>query len=157
MRKNLGFISVILLMLTACYPDLVLDQNKSMPDQVWNWKDEARFEMNVEDTNSLYDLGINVRINDDYPYQNLWVKLKSKTPSGDSSFARVELQLFEPGGIPLGHQKGNVWEYHVPAIKGMSFRELGTFEFFLEQNMRVNNLPGILDVGIFIEKSGDNF
>ncbi|MBK9478712.1 MAG: hypothetical protein IPN99_07715 [Bacteroidetes bacterium] len=37
--------------------------------------------------------------------------------------------------------------------KGVRFRKTGTYRFTLEQAMRVENLPLIMDVGMRIEKA----
>lgn len=147
----------ILGLLNGCQDELVFDQNLPLPEQAWHWKEKAHFNVKIEDTTQLYKLFVNTRITDNYPYSNLWVVIQAISPSGDTSFARSELTLFQPDGSPLGLERGTVWEYQLPAIPNMDFDEKGTWLFTLEQNMRVHTLPGILDIGLSIEKLGEKF
>ena len=135
----------------------MLDRNLAMPGQEWHWKEKGVFEVNIDDTSHWYSLFVNTRITNAYPYSNMWVVFKSISPTGDTSTARVELGLFEPDGRPTGLARGTVLEYRIPAIPKMDFTETGLWRFSLEQNMRVNTLPGVLDIGIALEKGEEKF
>ncbi len=146
-----------LLLLGGCKEGLVFDQNLALPEREWHWKEKAHFEVAIDDTTQWYSLFVNTRITGDYPYSNMWVLVQGISPSGDTSTARVELTLFNPDGTPLGLARGTVWEYHLPVIPQMDFTESGLWLFSIEQNMRVHTLPGVLDVGLSLEKAGEKF
>lgn len=150
-------IGLLLLAAAGCDENLVLDRQLAMPDQQWHWKEKGFFEVNIEDTTCWYSMYVNTRITNAYPYSNLWVLLKSVSPSGDTSTARIELNLFEPDGRPTGLARGTVLEYRIPSIPRMDFSQTGTWRFSIEQNMRVNTLPGVLDIGIALEKGEVKF
>ncbi|MDX5321289.1 MAG: gliding motility lipoprotein GldH, partial [Bacteroidota bacterium] len=60
-------------------------------------------------------------------------------------------------GTPMGLKRGMVLEYRLPAIPQMDFTESGSWLFKVEQNMRVHTLPGVLDIGLSLEKEGEKF
>lgn len=155
-RNSLFFILGILL-LSACQQTMVFDQNLAMPERQWHWKEKAHFKVPVDDTTQWYALYVNTRVTGDYPYSNMWVVIQGVSPTGDTSSARVELTLFQPDGTPLGLERGTVWEYRLPAIAQMDFTETGDWMFTVEQNMRVHTLPGVLDIGLSLEKAGEKF
>lgn len=78
-----------------------------------------------------------------------------KTP-GDSIVkkARVHIVLAEPSGKWLGRGMGEIYEQRMKFSLGdsITFRKPGTYEVSLEQNMRINPLPDILNVGLRVEK-----
>ncbi len=155
--KNKALLVCAVLSLVACQDELIFDQNLPLPEREWHWKEKAHFQVEIADSTQWYSLYVNTRITGDYPYSNMWVLVEGISPAGDTSTARVELPLFSPEGAPLGLERGTVWEYHIPAIPQMDFTKSGTWLFTIEQNMRVNTLPGVLDIGLSLEKVGEKF
>lgn len=143
--------------ISACQDELIFDQNLALPEREWHWKEKAHFQVDIEDSTQWYALYVNTRITGHYPYSNMWVLVEGISPAGDTSTARVELPLFDQEGTPLGLERGTVWEYHIPAIPQMDFTSGGTWMFTIEQNMRVHTLPGVLDIGLSLEKTGEKF
>jgi gliding motility-associated lipoprotein GldH len=94
-----------------------------------------------------------VRHTNAYPYSNIWLNVYYKEP-GDSSFTRtrVEIPLAEPSGKWLGRGMGEIYEQRM-FIDQLHLDRVGKYEMRLEQNMRVNELPEILQVGLRLEKT----
>lgn len=65
----------------------------------------------------------------------------------------VELTLADPSGKWLGSGMGDIWDNRVLFKQQFRFPEKGTYIFTLEQAMRIDPLPQIMDVGIRIEKA----
>ncbi len=146
-----------LVLLQACDPSIVFDKTLPLPEKNWNWRQEALFEVEITDTNALYELDLTARINDEYPYSNLYVIVSQVSPDGDSSFFRQEVRFFEDDGRALGLERGTIWEYRIPIRPAMGFSKPGIYRFGVTQNMRVNTLKGVLDVGLALRKSGEKF
>src|SRR5690606_9471133 len=109
------------------------------------------------DTTVLYNMYFLIRHTEAYPYSNIWVWIYTKAP-GDSTFrkTRIEIPLAEPSGRWLGRGMGEIWEQRMPIThEGDStiLHKKGTWEIKLEQNMRINPLPEILQVGLRVEKN----
>jgi gliding motility-associated lipoprotein GldH len=121
--------------------------------KAWAYTDIKTVEVNITDTSSLCDVYLNLRHAGNYEWQNLYLRVKVVSPSGDSSLSRVSFQLTAADGKWLGSGLGDIVEYQVPFKEGIQFKELGTYRFELEQHMRVNPLLGIHDVGLRVEKA----
>src|SRR5690606_34071788 len=71
--------------------------------------------------------------------------------------SRIEIPLAETSGKWLGRGMGEIWEHRMPITRDdqpMIFPKPGTYEIRFEQNMRMNPLPEILDVGLRVSKVG---
>ena len=106
----------------------------------------------VEDTNASYAAFVNIRFEAEYNYSNLFFLFNMQMPDGSQKQERIECELFDKDGLPLGKGLGDLFfiRYRIPRIS--RFHQIGTYQFMLEQNMRVDHLKGIHDIGIRIEK-----
>ena len=143
---------VLILQLFACDSKRIFEQNIEIPNGIWNAKNIARFEVIIADTSSPHNFYINVRNAGAYPYSNLFLFLETEFP--DKVYARdtIECILADNSGRWLGDGSGDIWDNRILFKKGVRFRKAGKYIFTLEQAMRVQNLPMIMDVGIRIEK-----
>ena len=69
---------------------------------------------------------------------------------------RVNVMLAEASGKWMGRGMGEVWEQrmYLKMEDTTLFRKKGTWQISLEQNMRVNPLPEILNIGFRLERTG---
>jgi gliding motility-associated lipoprotein GldH len=73
-------------------------------------------------------------------------------PDGQMSRDTAELTLADYDGRWLGSGMGSVKFSHFLFQKDVRFKQAGTYRFVFEQAMRVNELNGINDIGLRIEK-----
>ncbi len=144
--------SFIVLLLTECNLNSVYENNKSIPNYVWDNTNIVTFEANITDTISLYDIFVNVRHAHWYPYRNLWIIVYTSYPSGEKKKDRVELPLGNAKGW-YGDGMGDIWDITIPVQENVYFPKTGVYKFELEQNMREPKIPGIMEIGIRIEKT----
>jgi len=69
---------------------------------------------------------------------------------------RVNIVLAESSGKWMGRGMGELYEQRMflKLSDTALFNKAGTYEISLEQNMRVDPLPEILNVGLRVEKTG---
>jgi gliding motility-associated lipoprotein GldH len=79
--------------------------------------------------------------------------LQTRYPQGTYSKDTLECILADQTGKWLGDGSGDIWDNQILFRKNFKFKRKGKYVFSLEQAMRLENLPQILDVGIRIEKS----
>ena len=72
----------------------------------------------------------------------------------------MEVPLAEQSGKWLGNGMGEIWEQLMPVNYQMNeggiskfLKKKGKYEIKLEQNMRLNPLPEVLQAGLRIEKN----
>jgi gliding motility-associated lipoprotein GldH len=140
----------------ACDKNSVYNENKTIEKGIWNNKNKIKFEINIKDTVSFNNVYINIRNAGAYSFSNLFLFVNTIFP--DKKFARdtVECILADANGKWLGNGLGDIWDNQILFKKGVRFPMSGTYIIELEQAMRVENLPFIMDVGIKIEKISDN-
>jgi gliding motility-associated lipoprotein GldH len=142
--------------IAACnVPSPYFQKEVAIPKNLWAYTFKPKFTFNITDTTAGYQPYFLIRHTQAYPYSNLWLWMYVKTP-GDSILkkSRVHIVLAEPGGKWLGRGMGEIYEQRLRFSLGdsINFRKAGTYEVSLEQNMRINPLPDILNVGLRVEK-----
>lgn len=145
-------ISVVLIFLSACNSGAIFDSTKKIEDGVWRSSDIVRFSVPVTDTLQPYNFYFNVRNKTDYPYSNLFLFIRTLYPSGKISIDTVECYLADTKGKWLGYMRGKIVDNRILFRKCFRFRQAGNYSFEFEQAMRTDELEGIADFGIRIEK-----
>jgi gliding motility-associated lipoprotein GldH len=152
------FISFALLLSSCGDENIVYDQNTSLPKDGWFYKNRATFDIDLKDSTHYHNFFINLRITPDYEYSNMYVLLYLKTPTGDSSARRIDLNpLAASDGKWLGKGSGSVISYRIPIFQQFVPKPTGIYHFEIEQNMRTNTLKEVLDVGMAVEKGEEVF
>jgi gliding motility-associated lipoprotein GldH len=139
-------------MLVSCDSKRVYDENVILEKNSWNVNNKLKFSVTIPDTVPLYNVYLKVRNGPEYPYSNLFLFLNTVTPDGRVSRDTLELTLADYDGRWLGSGTGNVKYSKFMLQQGIRFRQAGKYVFELEQAMRVNELKGIRDAGMRIER-----
>ena len=138
---------------TACDKARIFEQNQQIKDYKWQYDDAKTFVAEIKDTNQHYNLFINVRHSFQFDWRNVWVKITTTLPDGQSAEKRVNLVLSEPDGHWLGDCLGDNCDMQVSIQQNAIFPKAGKYTFKIVQDMRVNPLKGIKSVGLRIEKN----
>jgi gliding motility-associated lipoprotein GldH len=141
-----------ILCLSSCDKSVVYEENVKLPENLWEQKNVVSLKTEIEDTITPHNIYINVRNAGGYQFSNLFVFFTTETPSGKKERDTVELTLADPSGKWLGEGLGDIWDNRLPFMHDFRFPEKGTYTFSMEQAMRIDPLPQIMDVGIRIEK-----
>jgi len=144
--------------LTGCMDSPYFQKDIAIPQYRWRYDYQPSFKVEIKDTAALYNLYFIVRHTGAYPFSNIWMWIYTKEP-GDTTFqrSRIEIPLAEKSGKWLGRGMGELWEQRMPITRDdapMVFKKPGIYEIRFEQNMRINPLPELLQVGLRVEKRG---
>ena len=148
-----AFASMLLSFSSCTDPGAVIDQNSAVTNHNWSYPDRAKFDVKIEDANSLYNLYMNLRVTSDYKYSNLFVLIAQTGPDKKRIVKRYELKLANKDGEWLGKGSGNLYSYQAPFLTNYKFPVKGLYHFAIEQNMRDNPLREVNDVGLRVEKA----
>lgn len=158
---------ISLCFLAACQPSPKYQKHVTIPSGGWQYAFQPEFKIQIQDTNAAYQMFFLIRHTNAYPYSNIWLRLKTRQP-GDSSFQqqRFEVTLAAPTAVLpdgslsggwLGRGMGEIWEQRM-ALNDVQhpvyFPKSGEYVFKLSQDMRVNPLPEVIQVGLRVEKIG---
>lgn len=124
----------------------------------WSKDEKVAFEFEQSDTLGRYNLFLNVRNNNDYPFSNLFVIVKIAQPNGKILVDTLEYEMANPDGTLMGTGFSDVKENKLWLKENFRFPSQGKYEITLEQALRemgavdrIEKLKGISEVGIRIE------
>jgi len=156
--KNIFFAVVLitaLFSLSSCDNNVVFEDNVKLPENRWEQKNAIQFTVDIQDTLSSHNLFINLRNAGGYQFSNIFLFFTTTSPSGKMERDTLELTLADPSGKWLGDGMGDIWDNRQLFKRDFRFPESGKYTFQLEQAMRIDPLPQIMDAGIRIERTSE--
>lgn len=144
-----------LLLIAACDRSVFFNESARIDELGWGCNDRVSFHFDTDDTATTYLFCIDIRNTVDYPYSNIFFNIKSVFPDGAVAMdTNIEFQLALPDGQWLGKASGKYVDGRYP-LCFFRFPEPGTYQFFVGHAMRDTLLPGIKNIGLYIEKAGN--
>ena len=152
-----AFVAVLLCVLSACDPNRVFEQNIDFANNSWDVQQKPAFTFAIEDTAAVYDVHFNVRFASVYGYYNLYVKHTLTGPAGPVGQPGLhQMLLMDPKtGEPKGSGTGDIYDIQFLALPKQHFAKAGQYTLTLEQYMRQDQLPGLMAMGVRVEKHTD--
>lgn len=131
---------------------IITFETHRIPGNIWKYKDTVTFKTDINDNRQWYSFYLNIRNSGLYPFSNLYLFLITTYPDGKKTHDTVESILADDYGKWLGKGLGDIKDNRFLLRRNMKFPLKGTYFFRFVQAMRVDNLKGISDIGIRIEK-----
>ncbi len=153
MLKILAVIALIASVLSCSNQSTLYENNVDMRDEQWNRDSVLIFEVPVTDTATPYNILFCNRITGQYPYSNMYLFITITAPDRSHQTDTLECLLAGKRGKWLGKGFGNVWSNSIVYKRNVVFPQSGTYTFYIEQAMRIENLEHVLDAGLKIEKA----
>ena len=147
---------ILFLALTGCQKSRIYEKHQDIDNYSWHRIDGnhlIKFDVPVADSVNDYDINIAVRYMSGFPYTNLEVGFFMKTPDGEEKYSKNSLQLRGADGSYKGEGLGDLWDLNVPVIKKYRFKKAGTYKFEVENLMDKFDTPGVIQIGLIIEKT----
>lgn len=139
-----------LLVIVSCNTLDVYEKTNIIKNQSWFSNDTSIINFNITDTGSLYNFYFVCRHLQQYPYKNIYLQIQVNQP--DTSFMLTrEFQLADNSKW-LGTTIGDITEHRILFNNQASKLKKGNYTFKVNQIMREDPLPYILNAGIRIEK-----
>lgn len=157
MRISLSLLILTGLTLSSCSNEAVFSSNKTFANG-WPLQDTVKVTLPQMDSLKAYNLFINVRNTNDYPYNNLFLIVNMQYPKGKSITDTLEYRMANPDGTWIGTGIGSVKESKLWYSEGLRFNESGEYVLAIVHAVRnngavdgVERLVGIADVGVSVE------
>ena len=138
---------------SACDSKRIFEKNQEIPVTGWTASNILKFDVDIKDPATPANFYLNVRNADGYPYNNLFLFIKTIFPNGKMSNDTLECMLADEKGKWLGSGIGDIYDNQIPFKRNVRFPQAGTYHFEIGQGMRTDNIPLIMDVGLRIEKA----
>ena len=137
---------------SACNKNHVYENYIDIPNYEWNKSHIARFEVEITDSIHQHSIYVNIRNTSKYPYSNLWLFIKQTNPEGKISNEKFECHLANDTGKWYGSGFGNIFDLQILYKPAIQFTKPGLYTFEIVQGMRDDNLPGIVNIGLKLNK-----
>ncbi len=143
-------------LISACGPDYVYDKTYEMEQQSWSYADTLEFSFEVADTNTIYNLWLELGHSTSYKNQNLYTQIHTVFPSGQRITETLSLEMANKAGQWLGDCSGDICELRIPIQSGAYFDQSGTHRIIIAQHMRRNPVEGIRSISFRLEDTGQS-
>jgi gliding motility-associated lipoprotein GldH len=129
----------------------VYDQFQGVKNTGWHWKEPKRFDFEIQDESMLYNVTAQLRISGNYFYSNIWMKYELSGPAMEKK-NEFQIVLADNTGKWLGKGRNNLINYNADILKNVKLKK-GKYSILIYQNMRDEELSGVNDIGLRVEKS----
>lgn len=143
----------------SCDKDRVFDEYKNINGS-WKKTDTINFSFDQNDTIKPYNLFLNVRSNNDYPFNNLYLIVSLTQPDNLVKTDTLEYLMANPDGSLMGEGFSDIKESKLWYQEGFVFNKKGKYNISISQAVRetgdingIQDLKGITDLGFRIEKT----
>lgn len=154
MKKEIILLFAALsILIMSCDKNKVYEEYHELENLTWSSNEPANFEFAVNDSVNLHNVYINVRHANQYQFSNLWLLINSWSPSGYKSTDTLECILANEQGRWQGSGLGDIWDASILWKQNVRFADSGKYHIELNQLMRVEELVGIMDIGIRVERA----
>lgn len=125
---------------------------RDIKNALWSKEDTVRFDVPVTDTVSRFDVFIELRNNNNYPYKNIYLFVSFTKPDGQNRKDTLECRLADDFGKWYGKGSLSLYETDFPYEHAIQFPQKGLYSYSIQHGMRKGTLEGINNVGIKIVK-----
>lgn len=148
--RRLLYLTLLLLLLGACNEHTVYHQFRSLPTDGWRPTDTLSFDVAVSDSATQYDLLLQLRSRNNYPYRALSLRITCTGPDSLPCYRQdLSVPLADSTGRFTGHGAGTLYQYTFPGGK-LPISNPGTYHIRIHHLLHDSLLPGINDIGIKI-------
>lgn len=160
-KTNCIGLLLLFLFFTSCDKKQFYSEYKEI-DGSWKKSDTLRFTFEQKDTINPYNLFLNVRNNNDYPFNNMYLIVSLREPGKKPTIKidTLEYQMADVDGTLLGEGFTDVKESKLWYLENYVFNRIGNYKVEVVQAVRatgevdgVAELKGITELGLRIEKT----
>lgn len=146
-------ILIAALALVSCGHSYEYETDIALPDTGWLYADSLQARFDIQDTSAIYNLYLSLEHSTAFPYQNFYVRIRTRFPDGQLLTEQVSLELANKIGVWLGDCNADACQLRIPLQEGAYFNQPGAYQLAIEQFSRDNPLQGIQHIGFHLEKT----
>lgn len=143
-----------LFLLSGCGRDYIYDTTRELPETGWAYENPASFPFEVNDTNKIYNIWLDIAHTAAYQNQNLYTKIYTTFPDGHQINEVVSLELANKAGEWFGECSGQICALRVPLQMDTYFNQSGKYRITIEQYMRQDSLAEVQSIRLLVEDTG---
>lgn len=157
--KSSILLLLIVLIFCSCDKKRVFDEYKTVGE---SWKKDSivAFNFNQNDTLKPYNLFVNIRNNDNYQFNNLFLIVSMQQPDGLVRKDTLQYEMANADGTLMGQGFSDIKENKLFYKEKVRFAKAGSYKIRIQQAVRktgkiegVSDLEGVTEVGFRIEST----
>lgn len=145
------FVLAVCLALMACESPYY-EAERELEGDVWPRSNVVAFDFEIEDTLQIYNIFLEIDHSVSYDYENIYCKIHTYFPSGDSVSQLLSFELANDVGEWIGKCGGQTCERELLIRPRGYFNQIGVHRIALEQFMRDTTVAGIGALKLRIEE-----
>lgn len=142
----------IVLLLSSCDRNVIFSDSVTMEKNDWNLMNAISFNVPVEDTINSSNVYFTIRTGSSYPFRNIYLFVTTISPEGKTVTDTLQYYLADEKGKWFGKGFGDISELNLPYKSNVYFPVKGTYHFRIRHGMRTEDLKGVYDFGMRVEK-----
>lgn len=131
----------------SCDYQALYYQYQVIDHSAWGKDKVYYFTFMVTDNSVPYDITLDIRNSNKYPYQNLWLFCNEEPPIGEMQKDTIECMLADEFGKWYGSGI-SLYESSFPIRQDYRFAHPGQYTFSFRQGMRDSLIIGIQEIGL---------
>jgi gliding motility-associated lipoprotein GldH len=151
-RYSVVLVLTFLLLLLSCNSNVVYTNSQVMADETWKLMDIPTFKVPINDTLNSNNVIFTIRNGSSFPFRNIYLFVTTTSPDGKTITDTLQYNIADEKGKWNGKGFGDVHELILPYKSNVYFPVKGIYEFRIQHGMRIENLKGVYDFGLRIEK-----
>ena len=157
--KSSILLLLIVLIFCSCDEKRIFDEYKTVGE---SWKKDSivAFNFNQTDTLKPYNLFVNIRNNDNYQFNNLFLIVSMQQPDGLVKKDTLQYEMANADGTLMGQGFSDIKENKLFYKEKVRFAKAGNYKIRIQQAVRktgkiegVSDLEGVTEVGFRIEST----
>lgn len=153
MKKSLVFF-LLASALIACDKGKVYQRYEDIDHLKWTREKVITFEVDIQDTNILYNVDLAIRHTSYYVWADIMVNLTTTYPSGEERTKDYDFFLRNTDGSFKAEGAGDLWDISFSLLSDVSFPEKGKYVFKIQNIMPQPEIDDIMQVGLIVKKAG---
>jgi gliding motility-associated lipoprotein GldH len=143
---------LVSLLLMGCETNGVYEKSIFFPEHHWALSNQPSFKFAITDTTVRYHIYAVLRHEDAYRYNNLWMKFTTQSPGDTAKSQLVNLRLADNKKGWQGAGMDDIFDHRIRLTQAPIKLKMGNYTFTIQQAMREDPLPYVLNAGIRVEK-----
>jgi gliding motility-associated lipoprotein GldH len=143
----------MIILLASCGRNVVFTDSEAMKGKIWKIDDIPSFNITVKDTINSNDIFFIIRTGSAYPFRNIYLFVTTTAPDKKKMTDTLRYDLADEKGNWYGKGFGDIHELKLPYKSNVFFPASGTYQINIQHGMRIEDLKGVYDFGLRVEKS----
>lgn len=144
--------SFVFLALFSCTENVVYESLKPLHNN-WNKDSIYTFEVDRQLIGQPQNIFLVLRNNEHYKYSNIYFFITFEKPNGTKKIDTLQYRLAYPDGSWVGKGMGNTKENLLLYRENENFSDTGAYKIHVQHGMRTDELKGLENIGLIIQKA----